>query len=117
MSTIEIPVSERKRSEELSPKELFFGAINNPKSTATRPVFIGYFMAGDTLHRKRESALVDVVTEFCANPDNGCALITDSDFPEVILISRSGNRLVVSEQSEIGARSYWVCASQQEPGY
>lgn len=121
MSILETPLPPLEASEQKTPYEQaheiarrFFASIDSPKATTDGPVFIAYFMQDETDHADTEEVLVRAVEELCAHPDSNCVWGTNT--PTTILASlASGNQLVVSEQPEARARSYWVCGPGQEP--
>lgn len=114
--TVESPaqLGPDEQSHEIA--ERFLSAIDEIHATDNGPVFVAYFMDTDPAHVATEKALVGAVKLLSEYPESNCVLMTDA--PTVILASLvSGNQLVVSEQVEAGARSYWVCAPGQVPQF
>lgn len=98
--------------------ERFFTAIDSNGVHELGPQFIAYFMEFDEDHGEIERELVGAMKELCLHGDSRYELVADEEFPEILLSSlETGNQLVVSEQPEAGARSYWVCAPGQNPAF
>lgn len=95
--------------------ERFFKAIDTSRSTSESPVFVAYFMQNYPEHTETEKLLLRAVRDLYILPGSSCVSVPDVASRVILTSLASANQLVVSEQPEASARSYWVCAPDQLP--